>query len=637
MAQEGIATLPQAPQDVSMMAPPDDDLGLTKNAVMQQLGPEAMGSYEQTMDQVVSSLNLSMEDLQTLLEVLQVLLQNEQQYPQLRQRLIQEAGLDPEDIPEEFDRGYLTTMVIFAKEAIKRNQGNGAQMPQPQGFAMGGLAGAAESLRQQGRGGDTILAHINPSEARMLKAMGGSGTINPATGLMQFKGGGIGGAISGAFKSVGNAVKSVVSSPVGRIIATVALTAALGPVGTQIGLTGFAALAIPAAIAAGAVSLAGGSNLKQALIAGATSGAMAGFAPAISNMLPGTGGYLNAAATGAIMGAGYGAATGQDIGKSALTGGVMAGGISALGGASATGPSAENPGLFSNQAREPASVTDRSAPIRGPADGISTLPSGETNLTAPTSPSNVNNYVPGNAITEISAGPPPAQVDPFGGFPSSGPQAPVQGNEYAGFPKEAAYASSGPNQAPTESTGVGGLFNKAKDSLFSSDPKDPGFFYNKQGNISIPAVTGTVLAGGALMGGFTPKEQPPPGIVDPKVTGETLISRNPSAYIVGGLPGYNAPIMNPMTPNFAASPQYGRVPVYAARGGITSLYPRKTGEINGPGTGTSDSIPAMLSDGEFVLTAKAVKGVGNGSRREGAKKLYRMMHSLEKKVGARNG
>ena len=51
-----------------------------------------------------------------------------------------------------------------------------------------------------------------------------------------------------------------------------------------------------------------------------------------------------------------------------------------------------------------------------------------------------------------------------------------------------------------------------------------------------------------------------------------------------------------------------------------------------PGTGTSDSIPAMLSDGEFVITAKAVRGAGNGSRREGAKKLYRMMHALEKKA-----
>jgi hypothetical protein len=40
----------------------------------------------------------------------------------------------------------------------------------------------------------------------------------------------------------------------------------------------------------------------------------------------------------------------------------------------------------------------------------------------------------------------------------------------------------------------------------------------------------------------------------------------------------------------------------------------------------------MLSDGEFVLTAKAVRGAGKGSRREGAKKLYRMMHALEKKA-----
>jgi hypothetical protein len=74
---------------------------------------------------------------------------------------------------------------------------------------------------------------------------------------------------------------------------------------------------------------------------------------------------------------------------------------------------------------------------------------------------------------------------------------------------------------------------------------------------------------------------------------------------------------------------------FAAKGGISNIYPRKKGKINGPGTGTSDSIPAMLSDGEFVITAKAVRGAGNGSRREGAKKLYRMMHALEKKAGGK--
>ena len=46
-----------------------------------------------------------------------------------------------------------------------------------------------EQVRKKGRNGDTILAHINPLEAKMLKAAGGSGTINPKTGLPEFKGG----------------------------------------------------------------------------------------------------------------------------------------------------------------------------------------------------------------------------------------------------------------------------------------------------------------------------------------------------------------------------------------------------------------------------------------------------------------
>jgi hypothetical protein len=68
--------------------------------------------------------------------------------------------------------------------------------------------------------------------------------------------------------------------------------------------------------------------------------------------------------------------------------------------------------------------------------------------------------------------------------------------------------------------------------------------------------------------------------------------------------------------------------------GIASLaqggYPRRTGQISGPGTEKSDSIPAMLSDGEFVMTAKAVRGAGKGSRRAGAKKMYDLMHQLER-------
>jgi hypothetical protein len=64
--------------------------------------------------------------------------------------------------------------------------------------------------------------------------------------------------------------------------------------------------------------------------------------------------------------------------------------------------------------------------------------------------------------------------------------------------------------------------------------------------------------------------------------------------------------------------------------GDTKEHPKRIGEIVGPGTGTSDDIPAMLSDGEFVMTAQAVRNAGGGSRKEGAKNMYKMMKSLEK-------
>ena len=62
-------------------------------------------------------------------------------------------------------------------------------------------------------------------------------------------------------------------------------------------------------------------------------------------------------------------------------------------------------------------------------------------------------------------------------------------------------------------------------------------------------------------------------------------------------------------------------------GGVRTL--RDGGEVRGPGTGTSDSIPARLSDGEFVMTNDAVAGAGNGSRRDGAKRLYKMIKNFE--------
>ena len=70
------------------------------------------------------------------------------------------------------------------------------------------------------------------------------------------------------------------------------------------------------------------------------------------------------------------------------------------------------------------------------------------------------------------------------------------------------------------------------------------------------------------------------------------------------------------------------LPMFAAKGGEMT-FPRRQGYIAGPGTETSDDIPAMLSDGEFVMTARAVRGAGDGSRKDGVKKMYDIMRAFE--------
>ena len=78
--------------------------------------------------------------------------------------------------------------------------------------------------------------------------------------------------------------------------------------------------------------------------------------------------------------------------------------------------------------------------------------------------------------------------------------------------------------------------------------------------------------------------------------------------------------------------------------GLPTLMAAQGGFIEGPGTGKSDSIPAMiyqnggpvqeaaLSDGEFVMTADAVKGAGGGNRAKGAAEMYKMMNQYERRA-----
>jgi|TARA_R100001460_G_scaffold84758_2_gene126084 hypothetical protein len=96
---------------------------------------------------------------------------------------------------------------------------------------------------------------------------------------------------------------------------------------------------------------------------------------------------------------------------------------------------------------------------------------------------------------------------------------------------------------------------------------------------------------------------------------------------------YNKKLQEYQNPDFRYDTD--RVVVRANEGGIMNMAHGGSfdeavdGEVQGPGTGTSDSVPAKLSDGEFVLTAKSVRGAGGGDRDIGAARLYDMMAELE--------
>ena len=94
-------------------------------------------------------------------------------------------------------------------------------------------------------------------------------------------------------------------------------------------------------------------------------------------------------------------------------------------------------------------------------------------------------------------------------------------------------------------------------------------------------------------------------------------------------------------------------PMAYAEGGNVSMedFERMNGGINGAGTETSDDIPAMLSDGEFVMTGQAVRGAGSyemaqdnrgiislipnmqEDRERGTKLMYDLMDAFDSKAG----
>jgi len=227
-----------------------------------QVDPQAVAEFTQELQ----GLDVSPEELDALNDLVDQILANPEQYDQLRQQFLAQ-GMPDDILPEQFDPYFFAALNMAVDQMIAAPTG-------VQAFAKGGIAELkpiAKAIASYGRNGDTMLAHITPAEARMLKRRGGSGTINPATGLPEF-------FLKKAFKSIGKAVKKFASSTVGRLVTTVALGFFLGPAAASfLGASSVAGVAAVSGFvgSAGSTLLAGG-NLKDALKAGAIGGLTAG-------------------------------------------------------------------------------------------------------------------------------------------------------------------------------------------------------------------------------------------------------------------------------------------------------------------------------------------------------------------------
>ena len=678
----GIMDLPQGQPQMQQLSSAD-----TYDAATTALGtvnPAQLQQYKAAIQQGISQLQLTPEQIAQMIQIFEYLVQNKEQYPQVLQQLIQQGILEPGDLPEQFDAQLIGVVLAVLHEMQARDS---AQPQVPSQFAKGGLADAARHLQAQGRNGDTILAHINPQEAAMLKAMGGSGTINPNTGLPEF-GFNLGKMVSGAIKSVVNTAKDIVSSPLGQIVGTIALATVLGPAG--IGLS----MPVAAGLAGAGTSLLAGGDLKSALVSGALGyfgggGGIGGFNPseAIQGLLPaGSSAFLSKALTGGAIGTLGGLIQGKTIGESlgqGIKGAAMSGVAAAAQGAlpaSTSGP----------QAPAPVSDAVPSVNATGATGTVGTAAAPTPNLVTP--PAEAAMYDADAYNKAVDAAQNGTYESParsgIAGLMDTANEYKTRAMDYLtrGGDTQAevdlAKAEAGQRALANARSITPGLSSDAQYKIYTEAANNAG-----PGMLTTYGPTAAILGGIAMASGAgkptAPKQDP---LYKPQ-TGQDYINANPQIFGQWksfGEPGVAAPTSTGFVPtagpqprglaSLQAAPLYTsptaavtggqplnqpynvagmyRIPVYnRAEGGpinnpmysgthpsgMTSAafasgshYPRRTGAIDGPGTGTSDSIPAMLSDGEFVFTAKAVRNAGGGSRRAGAKKMYQLMQKLER-------
>jgi hypothetical protein len=368
-------------------------------------------------------------------------------------------------------------------------------------------------------------------------------------------------------------------------------------------------------------------------------------------------GILAGAGAGALISGGSAAIQGGDVGKAALTGAVVGGiggGIgapgdvpvdpnAALSASTEVGTSAINIDPSGGGAIDPLTGTTN-APAGGTGPGSGNVPQGQMPQLGP------NAQVPQPGINNLPSNPtqpgiPGLQTEPLRALPpASGLNyTPAELNQIAGGQGVFAEGSSAlPGSEVTGNPSLPSTAGKTANQLagdkilqeqaaaVKAAQADPGSsWWSKQTPVEKAAYT---TAGAGILAGMNPNQTMP--VEDTSDDGDYLKRISP-----------NFRAQEPIRPN----PYYrGQYPTYAAEGGIMmgaggiadlGSYSDGGRLLKGPGDGVSDNIPATigghqparLADGEFVVPARIVSELGNGSTDAGAKRLYAMMERVQAK------
>ena len=362
----------------------------------------------------------------------------------------------------------------------------------------------------------------------------------------------------------------------------------------------------------------------------------AGFLSSILPMVAGaglmaiSGGVINPMTAGLLVGGGTGLVTG-DMKKGLMAGLGAYGGAGLASGLAASGTQAAaiNPSVtppISTVPTPPSVVTQSPFPIA----------QSPTPLTDITNPNLTQMFDPAT----MGAPTPPGLSGPAMSPESLGYKGltPNLSASVATPEATAAYESSLANKQMAFDTGTAGERLSTMGEGVKSLGRPGGFsnFYENLANDPNTFGAKTTLAAAAapaISEAMEPGEPPPetPVDSDPGQQFDYMANpTNPTPYssTVGTEQQYFAPqYVKRTTPRFAV-------------GGISHLGDYSDGGrlLRGPGDGVSDSIPAVigkkqparLADGEFVVPARIVSELGNGSTEAGARKLYAMMDRIQK-------